>query len=113
MGQGVPPETPFQNFQKKGKKSVGVARQWNGRLGKVENSQVGVFAAVVNGNEAISVGAELYLPKEWTDDKKRCESSKVPEGAMGFKTKPELALDLIDRCLEKELRLCRAIFLCA
>ena len=56
-------------FAKKGKKSVGVARQWNGRLGKVDNSQVGVFAALSNAQGAGSlVDTRLYLPEEWTKD---------------------------------------------
>lgn len=91
-------------FQKKGKSSVGVSRQWNGRLGKVENSQVAVFASAVCDTAAISVGAEFYLPKVWADDKKRCLKAKVPESKIDFKTKPELALELIDRCLENGLR---------
>ena len=53
-------------FAKKGKKSVGVARQWNGRLGKVDNSQVGVFAALSNAEGVGSlVDTRLYLPKEF------------------------------------------------
>jgi SRSO17 transposase len=91
-------------FQKKGKMSVGVARQWNGRLGKVENSQVAVFASAICETASISVGVEFYLPKEWTEDRARCLNAKVPESRLELKTKPELALDLIDRCLENKLR---------
>ena len=58
-------------IKKQGKHSVGVARQWNGRLGKVDNSQVGVFAALGRGDRVNLVDARLYLPQEWTQDKKR------------------------------------------
>ena len=60
-------------FQKKGDKSVGVARQWNGRLGKQENCQVGVFGALGRGDRVSLIDARLYLPKEWTEDPRRCE----------------------------------------
>lgn len=52
-------------FAKKGEKSVGVARQWNGRLGKTENSQVGVFAALVRDRACALVDGELFVPKHW------------------------------------------------
>lgn len=84
------------SFEKKGVKSVGVSRQWNGRLGKVENSQVGVFSALCNGTHDGLVGLRLYLPKCWTDDKARCKAAKVPVEHQKFKTKSEQALELID-----------------
>lgn len=73
-------------FAKKGKKSVGVARLWNGRLGKVDNAQVCVFAALSDGKGSGSlVDTRLYLPEEWTEDTKRCEGAKIPEEeARGF-----------------------------
>jgi len=55
---------------KKGKKSVGVARQWNGRLGKVDNCQVGVFAALSLGTRATLVDRRLYLPQAWMENPK-------------------------------------------
>ena len=58
---------------KKGDESVGVARQWCGQLGKVDNCQVAVFAALGRGERASLVDARLYLPKVWTNDKTRCE----------------------------------------
>lgn len=82
-------------FAKKGTHSVGVARQWNGRLGKVENSQVGVFAALVNGSNVGLVDARLYLPAEWTDDRARCAKANIPVSERRFKTKPELALEMV------------------
>ena len=83
-------------FEKKGDKSVGVSRQWNGRQGKVENSQVGVFSALSNGKHGSLVGGQLYLPKCWTDDKSRCNTVKIPKQQQEFKTKSEQALALID-----------------
>lgn len=84
-------------FKKQGKKSVGVARQWNGRLGKVDNSQVGVFAALGRGDRVGIVDARLYLPQEWTDDPQRCRNAKVPEAEIVLKTKLDLALDMVRR----------------
>lgn len=82
-------------FSKKGKMSVGVARQWNGREGKTDNCQVGVYAALSDGVYASIVDFRLYLPVEWTEDKERCLKAKVPEEKCGFKTKPELATEMI------------------
>ena len=82
-------------FAKKGNMSVGVARQWNGREGKTDNCQVGVYAALSDGVHASVVDFRLYLPKEWTQDKERCLKAKVPEEKCGFKTKPELATEMI------------------
>ncbi|GAI47057.1 unnamed protein product, partial [marine sediment metagenome] len=60
-------------FAKQGRGSVGVSRQWLGRLGKVDNGQVAVFGALANGQYAVPIDARLYLPEEWTDDPKRCD----------------------------------------
>src|SRR5258708_34620165 len=65
-------------FEKKGEHSVGVARQWNGRLGKQDNCQVGVFGALGRGDRVSLIDARLYLPKEWTDDAARAEEAGVP-----------------------------------
>jgi SRSO17 transposase len=62
-------------FAKKGCCSAGVERQWNGRLGKVDNCQVGVFAALCKGEIASLVDARLYLPQSWIDDAKRCNKA--------------------------------------
>ncbi|MBK9705039.1 MAG: transposase [Betaproteobacteria bacterium] len=67
-------------FAKKGEMSAGVARQWNGRLGKTDNSQVGVFAAVVRDRVAALVEGELYVPEEWFADPQRCREAGIPEG---------------------------------
>lgn len=84
-------------FAKKGKSSVGVSRQWNGRLGKTENSQVGVFGALCAGDRVIPIDVELYLPKEWTDNSLRCDSAGIPKERQVHKTKPQLAIDIVKR----------------
>ncbi len=61
-------------FEKKGEHSVGVARQWNGRLGKVDNCQVGVFAALGHGARATTlIDYRRYLPERWSEDVPRCK----------------------------------------
>jgi SRSO17 transposase len=79
---------------KKGNESVGVARQWCGRLGKTDNCQVGVFAALSHRDRVSLIDERLYLPEEWTKDKKRCKKAGIPEDVR-FKTKSELALEMI------------------
>jgi SRSO17 transposase len=83
-------------FSKKGKLSVGVSRQWNGRLGKIDNCQVGVFASLCNGSGSTLLDYRLFLPKEWIDDPQRCNKAKIPEERRVFKTKLELAFDMIE-----------------
>lgn len=78
---------------KKGKMSVGVARQWCGRLGKTENCQTVVFAALSMGPHVALIDERLYLPKEWTDNRKRCKKAGVPDN-IEFKTKSELVLEM-------------------
>jgi SRSO17 transposase len=80
---------------KKGQKSVGVARQWNGRLGKVDNCQVGVYAALSRGRFSTLIDERLYLPAEWVKDPVRCAAAKIPPAARALKTKPELALEMV------------------
>jgi len=82
-------------FEKKGDHSVGVARQWNGRLGKVDNCQVGVFAALGRGARATLIDYRLYLPERWSEDVPRCNKMKIPESFCQFKTKSELALEMV------------------
>ena len=82
---------------KKGKASVGVARQWNGRLGKTDNAQVGVAGVLSAGDRAMLVDMELFLPEEWTNDPARCEKVGVPEERLIYRTKPELALEIVRR----------------
>ncbi|MGB5530600.1 MAG: IS701 family transposase [Ignavibacteriaceae bacterium] len=82
--------------KKSGKKSVGVSRQHNGNLGKIENSQTGVYASLSTNEKVCLVNARLYLPEEWTNDKERCLKVGVPLKDICYKTKPQLALDIID-----------------
>ena len=80
---------------KKGKESVGVHRQWLGQLGKVENCQMGVFAALGCRENVSLIDFRLYLPKVWTEDKKRCEEAGVAPEAMVFRRKHDLALEMV------------------
>jgi SRSO17 transposase len=79
---------------KQGKASVGVARQWCGRAGKVDNCQVGVYLGYVSRKEHALVDTRLYLPKEWTKNKKRCKAAGVPK-EVRFRTRHELALEML------------------
>jgi SRSO17 transposase len=83
-------------FPKKGSASVGVQRQWCGRLGKVENCQVGVFLGYVTDSEHVLVDFRLYLPKEWAKDRKRRKRCGVPK-EIRYCTRHELALEMLDR----------------
>ncbi len=82
-------------FAKKGTKSVGVSRQWCGRLGKVENCQVGIYMAYASRKEHTLVNMRLYLPKEWTKDRSRYNAAGVPKG-IKLRTRHELALEMLD-----------------
>jgi SRSO17 transposase len=80
---------------KKGDKSVGVAPQYCGNVGKITNSQVALFACLSNGDFASMVDARLYLPKDWSSNPKRCDEAGIPKENRTFKTKLELATDII------------------
>ena len=82
-------------MSKKGDDSVGVGRQSNGRLGKVDHCQVGVFAALAADYQIALLEGRLYLPQEWCDDPARCAAAKIPEKDRVFKTKTQLALELV------------------
>ena len=84
---------------KRGDKSVGVARQYAGVVGKVENCQVGVYASLVNDNRAVLVNERLYLPRAWSGDRQRCRQAGIPPREVNYKTKPELALEMIDEII--------------
>jgi SRSO17 transposase len=86
-------------FLKKGKKSVGVARQYTGTAGKKENAQVGVFLAYASKKGAAFVDRSLYLPKEWTEDAQRRVEAGVPQ-KIRFATKGELAKEMLERAFE-------------
>lgn len=80
---------------KKGTASVGVQRQWCGRLGKIDNCQVGVYMGYVSRLEQALVGVRLYLPESWVRDKKRREKAGVPK-EVRFQTRHDLALAMLD-----------------
>ena len=82
-------------FAKKGTESVGVQRQWCGRLGKVENCQVGIYLGYVSRVDHALVDVRLYLPKEWAERKRRRQKAGVPEDVR-FCTRHELMLDMLD-----------------
>ena len=79
-------------FPKKGKHSVGVARQYCGQIGKRDNCQVAVSLSIANEHASLPVAYRMYLPKSWIDDPVRRDKAGVPAGVV-FKTKPEIALD--------------------
>ncbi len=83
------------SFPKKGKKSVGVQRQWCGRLGKKENCQVATFLAYAGASEFALVDRRLYLPKEWIDDPDRCRLAGVPEENIVLKTRHEQSVEML------------------
>jgi SRSO17 transposase len=90
-------------FPKKGDNSVGVARQYCGNVGKVENCQVGVFAAYGSRHGYALLDKRLYIPREWfTEDyADRRESCEVPE-ELGFKTKAQLAVEIFQELRDQE-----------
>lgn len=82
-------------FAKKGTESVGVQRQWCGRLGKIENCQVGIFMAYVSAVEHALVNTRLYLPQEWAKDRVRRRKCHVPR-EVKFKTRQALCLEMLE-----------------
>ena len=86
-------------FLKKGRMSAGVARQYTGTAGRVENCQVGVFLAYAAGDGSRAlIDRELYLPEKWTADRDRCRAAGIPD-QVAFATKPELARQMIERAV--------------
>jgi SRSO17 transposase len=86
-------------FLKKGRHSAGVARQYSGTAGKVENCQVGVFLAYGSRKGQALIDRRLYLPEAWAGDMERRRAAKVPED-VPFLTKPEIAREMIARALD-------------
>jgi SRSO17 transposase len=86
-------------FPKKGKHSVGVARQYSGTLGKTANCQIAVSLHRADARGSSPLGFRLYLPREWTDDPARCQAAGVPE-AISFQPNWRLALALLDEALD-------------
>lgn len=86
-------------FLKKGRHSAGVARQYSGTAGRVENCQIGVFLAYASARGHALLDRELYLPKEWTQDRERCARAGMP-AARSFATKPALARGMLERAFQ-------------
>jgi SRSO17 transposase len=93
---GVIDET---GFLKKGRQSAGVARQYSGTAGRIENCQIGVFLAYATRHGHTLLDRELYLPAEWTDDRARCRGAGIPD-ERPFATKPALARQMLARTLD-------------
>ena len=83
-------------FLKKGQHSAGVARQYSGTAGKVENCQIGVLVAYASRLGHALWDRERYLPAEWTNDRERCRSAGIPDDR-DFATKPQLAQQMLAR----------------
>ena len=89
------------DFPKQDRQSVGVARQYCGSLGKVVNCQAGMFLAYVSLQGRALVDKRLYLPESWTSDTGRCAAAGVPEERQGYRSKTKLALEMLERALER------------
>jgi len=87
---------------KQGTHSVGVQRQYTGTAGKITNCQISVSLSITTKTEHLPVDFELYLPKTWTGDAARRQEARIPDD-IEFRTKPEIAVDLIKRAVADEL----------
>jgi len=87
-------------FLKKGTHSAGVARQYSGTAGRIENSQIGVFAAYASRYGHALIDRRLYLPKSWANDPERRAKAHIPE-SVEFATKPAMAREMIARLLDE------------
>jgi SRSO17 transposase len=85
-------------FLKQGKASCGVARQYTGSAGKITNCQIGVFASYVSRHGHAFIDRALYLPKQWTDDRRRLKAAHVTNN-VEFATKPQIARRMITRAI--------------
>jgi SRSO17 transposase len=86
-------------FQKKGSHSVGVARQYCGRLGKTDNCQIAVTLSIANHHMSLPIAWRLYLPEDWANDAGRRKKAHVPE-AVAFQTKPQIAIAQIEAAVK-------------
>ena len=82
-------------FPKSGRESVGVARQWCGRLGQVDNCQVAIYAGYGSRKGHTLVDLRLSLPKAWTQDKARLDKAGVPKAHRGYRTRHQLVLEML------------------
>jgi SRSO17 transposase len=92
------------SFVKQGDRSVGVARQWCGRLGKVDNCQVAVFAVLTDGARHTPVDMRLYLPQRWIDDPVRCDLAEIPPEARTMRAQSALALEMVRAARARGMR---------
>ena len=86
-------------FQKKGSHSVGVARQYCGRLGKTDNCQIAVTLSIANHHVSLPIAYQLYLPEDWAKDAERRKKAHVPE-EVEFRSKPQIALAQIEAAVK-------------
>ncbi|MFP5260941.1 MAG: IS701 family transposase [Blastocatellia bacterium] len=90
-------------FIKKGSKSAGVARQYSGTAGRIENCQIGVFLVYASSKGRTFLDRELYLPKSWTEDRERCKAAAIPE-EVKFSTKLELGRRMLQRAFAADVK---------
>ena len=86
-------------FVKKGTRSAGVARQYTGTAGRIENAQVGVFLAYASRAGVALIDRDLYLPKVWTHDRGRCRTAGIGD-EVEFLTKPQLGQAMLERAVD-------------
>jgi SRSO17 transposase len=96
QGDGVLVFDP-SGFPKSGRQSVGVARQWCGRLGKVDNCQVAIYLGYVSRKGHTLVDTRLFLPKDWTKDNARLDKAGVPKASRAYRTRHQLALEMLEQ----------------
>jgi SRSO17 transposase len=96
QGDGVLVFDP-SGFPKSGRESVGVARQWCGRLGKVDNCQVAIYLGYASRQGHTLVDTRLYLPKAWTKDTARLDKAGVPKASRAYRTRHQLALEMLEK----------------
>jgi SRSO17 transposase len=105
-GEGVAADGVFTldstGFAKRGTRSAGVARQYSGTLGKVDNCQIGVFLGYATARGHALLDGQLWLPREWADDPARCRGAGVPEAVIhaGYQSQAEVGLALLRRARE-------------
>jgi SRSO17 transposase len=85
-------------FVKKGTRSAGVARQYTGTAGRIENAQVGVFLTYAAPAGVALIDRALYLPKSWTDDRERCRAAGIGDDVV-FATKPQLGQTMLEHAV--------------
>ncbi len=86
-------------FLKKGRHSVGVARQYSGTAGRIENCQIGVFLGYASPREHALIDRRLYLPKDWAEDEERRKAARIPDDVV-FTTKPKIGAAMVEAALD-------------